>query len=82
MPKSNPFKWRHYQTEIILLCVRWYLTYPMSVPIGSRDGEREGRIKLITQRFTALVQQYGRNRQALPTLLATDKRLVASGRNL
>jgi len=30
MPKSNPFKWRHYQPEIILLCVRWYLTYPLS----------------------------------------------------
>jgi transposase, IS6 family len=23
--ESDPFKWRHYQGEIILLCVRWYL---------------------------------------------------------
>ena len=30
MSKSNPFKWRHYEPEIILLCVRWYLTYPIS----------------------------------------------------
>ncbi len=30
MSKSNPFKWRHYQPEIILLCVRWYLAYPLS----------------------------------------------------
>jgi transposase-like protein len=30
MAKSNPFKWRHYQPEIILLCIRWYLTYPLS----------------------------------------------------
>ncbi len=30
MSKSNPFKWRHYKPEIILLCVRWYLTYPLS----------------------------------------------------
>jgi len=30
MSKFNPFKWRHYQPEIILLCVRWYLTYPLS----------------------------------------------------
>ncbi len=30
MLKSNPFKWRHYQAEIILLSVRWYLTYPLS----------------------------------------------------
>ena len=28
--KSNPFRWRHYEPEIIVLCVRWYLTYPLS----------------------------------------------------
>ena len=27
---DNPFKWRHYHREIILLCVRWYLRYPLS----------------------------------------------------
>src|SRR6476646_5515716 len=26
----HPFKWRHFQSEIILLCVRWYLRYPLS----------------------------------------------------
>jgi len=26
----NPFKWRHYQGEIIMLCVRWYLHYALS----------------------------------------------------
>jgi IS6 family transposase len=30
MPQSKPFKWRHYQAEIILLCVRWYLRYSLS----------------------------------------------------
>jgi len=30
MNPSSPFKWRHYQPEVILLCVRWYLTYPLS----------------------------------------------------
>lgn len=30
MSRSNPFKWRHYEPEIILLCVRWYLSYPLS----------------------------------------------------
>ncbi|USN51249.1 MAG: IS6 family transposase [Myxococcales bacterium] len=24
---SSDFKWRHYQGEAILLCVRWYLCY-------------------------------------------------------
>jgi transposase, IS6 family len=28
--KSDQFKWRHYQGEIILLCVRWYLRYALS----------------------------------------------------
>jgi transposase-like protein len=27
---QNPFKWRHFQAEIILLCVRWYLRYALS----------------------------------------------------
>ncbi len=27
---SNEFKWKHYQGEIILLNVRWYLKYPLS----------------------------------------------------
>ncbi len=30
MMKSNSFKWKRYQSEIILLCVRWYLKYPLS----------------------------------------------------
>jgi len=30
LTKSNPFKCRHYQSEIILLCVRWYLRYTLS----------------------------------------------------
>ena len=24
------FKWRHYEPEIILCCVRWYLRYQLS----------------------------------------------------
>ncbi len=27
---QNPFKWRHFQSGIILLCVRWYLRYSLS----------------------------------------------------
>ena len=30
MNPKNPFKWRHFQSDIILLCVRWYLRYPLS----------------------------------------------------
>ncbi len=28
--RSEDFKWRHYQGEIIMLCVRWYLRYRLS----------------------------------------------------
>jgi transposase-like protein len=27
---SDPFKWRQYEGEIILTCVRWYLRYALS----------------------------------------------------
>lgn len=30
MNSQEPFKWRHFQTEVILLNVRWYLKYPLS----------------------------------------------------
>ncbi len=30
MSKPGPFKWRHFEAEIILLCVRWYLRYALS----------------------------------------------------
>lgn len=30
MNSKEAFKWRHFQTEIILLNVRWYLKYPLS----------------------------------------------------
>jgi IS6 family transposase len=30
MDTTTPFKWRHFQAKIILLCVRWYLRYSLS----------------------------------------------------
>jgi len=30
MNKATAFKWRHFESEIILLCVRWYLRYSLS----------------------------------------------------
>ena len=30
MVSSQPFKWRHFQAEIILLNLRWYCRYPLS----------------------------------------------------
>src|SRR5260221_11248637 len=30
MNAATAFKWRHFEAEIILLCVRWYLRYALS----------------------------------------------------
>jgi transposase, IS6 family len=30
MTEQQPFKWRHFQSDMILLCVRWYLRYSLS----------------------------------------------------
>ncbi|EFH82577.1 integrase catalytic region [Ktedonobacter racemifer DSM 44963] len=30
MTELHPFKWRHFQADIILLCIRWYLRYSLS----------------------------------------------------
>jgi transposase, IS6 family len=30
MSNASSFKWRHFEAEIILLCVRWYLRYALS----------------------------------------------------
>jgi transposase, IS6 family len=30
MNQPSLFKWRHFEAEIMLLCVRWYVRYPLS----------------------------------------------------
>jgi transposase-like protein len=39
---NNPreFKWRHFEAEIILLCVRWYLRYEVMNMV--RKGQMRG----------------------------------------
>ena len=29
MAEQHPFKWRHFEAEMILVCVRWYLRYAL-----------------------------------------------------
>ncbi|GHO97448.1 hypothetical protein KSF_074960 [Reticulibacter mediterranei] len=42
MSHQHPFKWRHYQAEVIVLCVRWYLRYALSYRESSRNHEGAG----------------------------------------
>ena len=36
----NPFKWKHYEGEIILLNVRWYLKYALSGSVAKKLSDR------------------------------------------
>lgn len=54
MEKENIFKWKHYQPEIILLTVRWYLRYNLS--FRNLVGMMEERCLSISQRWA---HQYG-----------------------
>ncbi len=52
MLKSNPFKWRHHQPEIILLCERFYLTYPLSYrQVAEMVSERGWAIQYFSVRM-------------------------------
>ena len=45
MNSKNPFKWRHFEKEIILLSVRWYLRYARSYrDLEEMMLERGGKI--------------------------------------
>ncbi len=58
MTKSNPFKWRHYQAQIILRCVRWYLSYPLSYcQVAEMVNERGLNVHHVT--VYRWVQEYG-----------------------
>jgi transposase, IS6 family len=57
MTEQHPFKWRHFQADIILLCVRWYLRYSLSY----RDLEemmRERGLHVDHTKIYRWVQQY------------------------
>jgi IS6 family transposase len=57
MDQQNPFKWRHYEADIILLCVRWYVRYSLS----SRDLEemkRERGLHVDHTTISRWVQRY------------------------
>ena len=68
MSKSSCFKWRHFEGEIILLCVRWYLRYALSY----RDLEEMMRERGVYVDHTTIfrwVQRYApETGQAVPAL--------------
>lgn len=73
MSKSNPFKWRHYAANIILRCVRWYCSYPLSYrQVAEIVNERGLEVHYTT--VFRWVQEYGPelDRRCRPHLCPTN----------
>jgi transposase, IS6 family len=73
MDTLSPFKWRHFEGEMILLCVRWYLRYALSY----RDVEELARERGLSVDHTTVfrwVQRYAPelDRRCRPSLRATN----------
>lgn len=51
------FKWKHFKSEIILLCVRWYLKYPPSYRMLVEMMQQRG-LKLTHTTILRWVHQY------------------------
>ncbi|AXY11340.1 IS6 family transposase (plasmid) [Bacillus thuringiensis LM1212] len=58
MEKENMFKWKHYQPDIILLMIRWYLRYNLSFRDLVEMMEERG-LSLAHTTIMRWVHQYG-----------------------
>jgi transposase, IS6 family len=57
MAEQHPFKWRHFQAEIILLCVRWYLRFSLSYR-GLEEIMQERGLRVDHTTISRWVQRY------------------------
>ena len=77
MDTTTSFKWRHFEAEIILLCVRWYLRYPLSYRDLEEMMLERGLHVDHTHDLPLGATLRTRIREALPTSSQSDERLVA-----
>ncbi|EJR95217.1 hypothetical protein IKM_05471 [Bacillus mycoides] len=54
MTKPTDFKWKHYEPEIILLTVRWYLRYNLSFRDLVEMMEERGLSMVLVQKMPSL----------------------------
>ncbi len=82
MDTRSPFKWRHFEAEIILLCVRWYLKYALS----SRDLEEMMRKRGLRVDHTTIYRSRPARRsragKTLPTSPQSLQRFREGGRDV
>lgn len=71
---TNPFKGRHYPGELILLCVRWYLRYPLAYEHVAEMVQERG-VEVDASCIWRWVQTYAPelNKRCRPYLKATNK---------
>src|ERR1700757_2854939 len=71
---NNPFKGRQYPGEVIILCVRWYLRYPLSYEHVSELVAERG-VEVDASCIWRWVQAYGPelNKRCRPFLKPTNK---------
>ena len=71
---TNPFKGRHYPGELILLCVRWYLRYPLAYADVAEIVQERG-VNVDASCIWRWVQAYAPelNKRCRPHLKATNK---------
>jgi hypothetical protein len=73
---QSMFYWRHFEAEIILLCVRWYLRYALSYREPSRN---DGRTRVARRSYDDLSlgpTLCARVGEALPATPENNNRLV------
>ncbi len=58
MKKQNLFKWKHYQPDVIILTVRWYLRYSLSFRDLVEMMEEQG-LSISHTTIMRWVHQYG-----------------------
>jgi transposase, IS6 family len=82
MDTSSPFKWRHFQADIMLLCVHWYLRY---YSLSYRDLEEImlGRGLHIdhTTVYRSCTTLCSRTGETRPSPSQSYNRFMARGRN-
>jgi transposase-like protein len=77
MNPSTPFKWRHFEGEIMLLCVRWYLRYSLSYRDLEEMMAERGLSVDHTTIFRSRAALCSRTGQAMPTPSEGNNGLLA-----
>src|SRR5215510_6719128 len=79
---TNPFKGRHFPGEVILLCVRWYLRYPLAYEHVAELMAERG-VEVDASCIWRWVQAYApRAEQTLPSISEAGQQELSDRRDL